>query len=356
MDGYHGYHPPAEVVAGLHNSNLDYIKKTYQEAFEHVGYRLLEQRIKEQEKEGDDKQSYRSRYERLAISVATQDQLRTGVRGSPTCVVPREPWIQEILRPHTDVVENLRVKRNKHGFELAVYRTAHYEGSDYHWADVRGKFEAHLSTWGDGVEGSEEVKPLLKLHWFDAKEIGLGLNADAVDAAKRHFQEIRDSDVYKHKLNRNIFFVLDGWSACSYRDPEFNASYIKQGLSPGDFQGHILAVDADFDPTELNEHAEESPGFQGQVGILGNLVWGVLYPMFIMPSATLEDLWPMAMEHPLKVYTGLTVPSQLEQWRENHVFKAAMLEPFVDHLKGKNAELAKTVADLMLPKVPSDMS
>jgi hypothetical protein len=64
----------------------------------------------------------------------------------------------------------------------------------------------------------------------------------------------------------------------------------------------------------------------------------------------------MAMEHPLKVYTGLTVPSQLEQWRENHVFKVAMLEPFVDHLKGKNAELAKTVADLMLPKVPSDMS
>jgi hypothetical protein len=92
------------------------------------------------------------------------------------------------------------------------------------------------------------------------------------------------------------------------------------------------------------------------VGILGNLVWGELYPMFIMPSATLEDLWPMAMEHPLKVYTGLTVPSQLEQWRENHVFKVAMLEPFVDHLKGKNAELAKTVADLMLPKVPSDMS
>jgi hypothetical protein len=185
MDGYHGYHPPAEVVAGLHNSNLDYIKKTYQEAFEHVGYRLLEQRIKEQEKEGDDKQSYRSRYERFAISVATQDQLRTVVRGSPTCVVPREPWIQEILRRHTDIVENLPEERNKPGFELAVYRTAHYEGSDYHWADVRGKFEAHLSTWGDGVEGSEEVKPLLKLHWFDAKEIGLGLNADAVDAAKR---------------------------------------------------------------------------------------------------------------------------------------------------------------------------
>jgi hypothetical protein len=185
MDGYHGYHPPAEVVAGLHNSNLDYIKKTYQEAFEHVGYRLLEQRIKEQEKEGDDKQSYRSRYERFAISVATQDQLRTVVRGSPTCVVPREPWIQEILRRHTDIIENLPEERNKPRFELAIYRTAHYKGSDYHWADVHGKFEAHLSTWGDGVKGSKEVKPLLKLHWFDAKEIGLGLNADAVDAAKR---------------------------------------------------------------------------------------------------------------------------------------------------------------------------
>ena len=185
MAGRGGLGRVSRVGFNKSNSNLDYIKKTYQEAFEHVGYRLLEQRIKEQEKEGDDKQSYRSRYERFAISVATQDQLRTGVRGSSTCVVPREPWIQGILRRLTDIVENLPVKRNKHGFELAVYRTAHYEGSDYHWADVHGKFEAHLSTWGDGVEGSEEVKPLLKLHWFDAKEIGLGLNADAVDAAKR---------------------------------------------------------------------------------------------------------------------------------------------------------------------------
>ncbi|KAL4862855.1 hypothetical protein BDV12DRAFT_202673 [Aspergillus spectabilis] len=356
MDGYYGYHAPAKTVAGLHNSDLDALKQTYQEAFQHMWYKLLEARIKEQEKKGVDKQSYTARCERFAASVETQDRLRAAIRGSPACPVPRQPWIQEILRRQKENLENTPEGGNRHVFELAVYRTAHYKSSDEHWADIRGKFEAHLSTWGDGVQGSEEVKPLLKLHWFDAKELGLDLGVEHTDAAKRHFQEIRDSDTYKHKLNRNIFLVLDGWSALSYHDPEFNNSYIKQGLSPSDFQGHILAVDADFDPNEPNEHAEESPGFQGHLRILGNLVWSELYPMLTMQSASLEDLWPMAMEHPLKVYTGLTVPSQLEQWRENNQFKADILGPFVEHLKGKNAGVAKHLADLMLPKVPSDKS
>ncbi|KAL5337982.1 hypothetical protein BJX70DRAFT_408921 [Aspergillus crustosus] len=350
MDGYAGYQAPAETVAGLHNSDLPTLKQTYQEAFEHVGYKLLEAQINEQEKQGKDKQSYESRYKRLAMSTAAQDQLRTVIRGSAECHTPREPWIQEILRRRQDHLESDYGKAHEHGFELAVYRTAHYEGSDEHWDGIRRKFESHLSTWDGGVEGAEEVEPLLKVHWFDAKELGLNLGADSVNAAKKHFQQIRSSDTYKHRLNPTTFLILDGWSARSYHDPDFLASYTSQGLSPGDFQGHILAVDAEFDPAAPNERAEESPGYQGHMRISSNLVWSELYPMLIMQSATLEDLWPMAMEHPLKVYTGLTVPSQLDIWRENNSFKAGVLGPFVEHLKSKSPELGRVVEDYMMPR------
>ena len=120
-------------------------------------------------------------------------------------------------------------------------------------------------------------------------------------------------------------------------------------MLPGDFQGHILAVDASFDPTAPNEHAEESPGFNGQMRILGNLVWSELYAMLALRCASLEDMWPLAMDHPQKVYTGPTVPSQRNEWAEQNAIKAIIMKPFVEHLKEKHPEMAPVVEKLMMP-------
>jgi hypothetical protein len=63
-----------------------------------------------------------------------------------------------------------------------------------------------------------------------------------------------------------------------------------------------------------NEDAQDE-GFKypGQMRILGNLVWSELYPMVMLQSVGLENLWLQAREHPTKVYTGPTVPYECHE-------------------------------------------
>lgn len=140
-------------------------------------------------------------------------------------------------------------------------------------------------------------------------------------------------------------------SVGSYIDEEFRASSTKdKGLLEGDFQGHVLAVDADFDNSATeNERADgmaneglpdEGFKYPGQMRILGNLVWSELYPMLLLQSVRLENLWLQAREHPLKVYTGPTVPSQIEPWKELNAIKTGMMDSFVEFLKQKEPTLA----------------
>ncbi|KAJ0419195.1 hypothetical protein BJY00DRAFT_314263 [Aspergillus carlsbadensis] len=310
MDGYNGYHSPAGVVGGLHNPRPGDMKKTYQEAFEHVGHTFLEAVIEKQKTDGSDNQSFMARVERFVLGTASQDQLRTAIRGSPMCPSPREPWIREVLHRQRETEERFPEERHQRGFEIAVYHIAHGRSSGRHSDDVRAAFESHVSCWGEGVDGSEEVKPLLKLHWFDD-------GIESVDAAKRHFQKIRDTDEFKHKLDGTVFLAIDQLSAHSYMNPNIHSSTASQNFpTADDLKGHVLAIDVDFDPNDPGNRADESPGYTGGLRILGNLVWSELYPMLIMQSATLEDLWPMAMEHPRKLYTGLTVPGLLERWKK----------------------------------------
>jgi hypothetical protein len=145
--------------------------------------------------------------------------------------------------------------------------------------------------------------------------------------------------------------------ANSYLDDKFYASFTKdKSFLNGDFQGHVLAVGADFDDSATaNESADrianEDPqdeGFKypGHMRILGNLVWSELYPMLMLQSVELEDLWRQAREHPMKIYTGPTVPSQVEPWKEWNTTKTFMMDSFVEFLKQKNPTLAGKVEGL----------
>lgn len=84
----------------------------------------------------------------------------------------------------------------------------------------------------------------------------------------------------------------------------------------GDFGGFVTAVEANFDPSDPGDHADESPGFTGQLRVLGGLVWSDLYALAQAQVAYPEDLWPLAMSHPWKVFVGSTVPAQRQAWKK----------------------------------------
>jgi hypothetical protein len=142
----------------------------------------------------------------------------------------------------------------------------------------------------------------------------------------------------------------------SYTDDAFTTSYAKdKQFLEGDFQGQVLAVDPDFDESAIaSENAdaakegsqEGTVTYQGRMRILGNLVWSELYPMLMLQSVGLEHLWLQAREHPLKVYTGPTVPSQVEPWKATNAIKTHMMDSFVEFLKEKDSKLAGKVKEM----------
>lgn len=167
----------------------------------------------------------------------------------------------------------------------------------------------------------------------------------------RHYQQIQSSDEWNYLVAPSFFLLIDHFGVGSYTDKNLRATYINdKGLLAGDFQGYVLAVDTTFDDsTTTNETADgtatpdsedEGLKYQGQMRILGNLVWSELFPLKMLQSVPLENFWPQAREHPNKVYTGSTVPSQVEPWKERNAMKTVMMDDFVEFLKGKDPTLA----------------
>ncbi|KAJ5617375.1 hypothetical protein N7537_002489 [Penicillium hordei] len=359
MDGYNGYHPPSEIIAGLHNPDLENQGKNY--GFSKLIVDRLTECIEAQKEAAtvqgpSANRSDAARRERISISTVVQDELREKIRGrTPSPQPPVQPWIQKLLRAHEASLSLQPWERQNYGFGLAIYRATHMF-SDEQWESLKRDLEAHLSAWSDDVQGADELKPLLKLHWFDCKELGFE-TFNPVTSARRHFQEIRSSDEWTHKIAPSVFLLIDNMGMGSYIDEKSRASFTKdKGFLKGDFQGHVLAVDADFDDSATaNKIAddtanEDSQGevfeYPGRMRILGNLVWSELYPMLMLQSVVLQNFWLQAREHPTKVYTGPTVPSQVEPWKERNTMKTVMMDSFVEFLKQKDPTLAGKVKGL----------
>ncbi|KAJ5904425.1 hypothetical protein N7504_006808 [Penicillium tannophilum] len=356
MDGYRDYHPPSEIIAGLHNPDLKNQDKNY--GFSKLLSERLEQCIRAQNEAAKVQgpsatQSDAARLERLSLSTVVQDELREKIRGRvPSPQPPVQPWIQQLLRLQEMMQQG---QKSDYGFGLAIYRSAH-KLSDEQWESVQRDVEAHLMSWSDDIQRADELSPLFKLHWFDCKELGFDANKP-VSAARRHFQQIRSSDEWSHQIAPSVFLLVDHFNVGSYVDPEYRASFTTdKAFLKGDFQGHVLAVDADFDDNATeNESADgmanegsqgEGPEYPGQMRILGNLVWSELYPMTMLQSVRLLNFWLQAREHPWKAYTGPTVPSQIEQWEERNAIKTDMLDGFTEFLKQKDPNLAEKIKEL----------
>ncbi|CAG8938062.1 unnamed protein product [Penicillium salamii] len=357
MDGYKGFQAPSEVVAGLYNPDLANQDKDY--GFAELLMNRLTKCIEGQNEAAkihgpSAVQSKEARRERFSTSTVVQNELREKIRGrSPSPLPPVQPWIQQLLRGQEEI-SSLGPEESKNlGFGLAIYR-AENQFSDEQWENLKQRLEAHLSAWGEDLPRADELKPLLQLHWFDCKELGFD-KAKPVPAARSHFQEIRSMDEWTHKLAPSVFLFIDHMGVASYTEEELYAAYKKdKGLLSGDFQGHVLAVDPDFDESTLTNEpgttSEDSQSgalqYPGQMRIHGNLVWSELYPMLMLQSMRLENLWLQAREHPMKMYTGFTVPSQVEPWKEWSSLKGVMMDGFVDFLKKKDPTLAGNLQEL----------
>jgi hypothetical protein len=134
-------------------------------------------------------------------------------------------------------------------------------------------------------------------------------------------------------LEGGVFLVVDAASFASYTTDSYGPA--TSLLNPRDFTGFLLAIDSSFDPEEGIERPDESPGYSGQMRILGSLIWGDLYSLLASQAARLEDIWPLATEHPNLVYVGPTIPLQRLSWVEHNGTRWPLLRAVVDYVKGK---------------------
>lgn len=133
------------------------------------------------------------------------------------------------------------------------------------------------------------------------------------------------------KLQQNAFLAVDSASFASYTTDTYEAT--SSDFLPGDFAGFVLAVDPKFDPKEGISRPDESPGYQGQMRILGSLVWGDMFALLESQSAQLEDMWPLAIDHPNQVYVGPTVPLQVFKWRAQNAIRWNFLREGLNYAK-----------------------
>ncbi|PLB47601.1 hypothetical protein P170DRAFT_359206 [Aspergillus steynii IBT 23096] len=254
-----------------------------------------------------------------------QSRLRREIRGE-AITMPKEPWITNALQKLEKKPEPMHESQG-----LMIYRIT-YGQTDEEWDRFLQRFQAHVDDWGRGHTGSSFIKPYLKLHWFDGKE--LGIPEGDVAAARKHFKEQPVSQFGdKVQVNRHVFLAVDDISFGSYTTDDYAVATALP--LRGDFTGFVLAVDADYDPKEPLERPDESPGHHGQMRILGSLIWSDLFSGLSSQSAYPEDLWPLALDHPNQVYVGPTVPLTISDWRMQNGIRNLLLRQIVDYVKAK---------------------
>ncbi|KAL3463674.1 hypothetical protein BJX64DRAFT_256700 [Aspergillus heterothallicus] len=381
MDGYKGFRPPPEgIVPGLYNPNLDASARAYQPRLHELAESRLKEVMEAQAKAGN-ANSAASLRERVSTMTYAQDQLRLEMRGQAP-EPPTAPWIQQLIQNEQEM-QRTNPQGTPYTFGFAIYGSAG-ELSHEEWEAVKQKVEDHVASWGEGVKGAERIKPLLKLYWHDCAELDLDLKD--TEAIKSHFRTSRaaDTDPLGMSITESTFLILDPWSLASYRDPKTYDLLRKDKLFlPGDFQPHLLAVDPYFVPDSPSSSIESQPTpksnqqqtktapnnnpsdtdtdtdtdtdklpppppakYTGHMRILGTLIWSELYALVSRNGAALEDLFPLAMEHPQKLYTGLTVPSQIRAWREHTTLHETMMGAFVQYLDQRDPRAAETVREM----------
>ncbi|KAL3460884.1 hypothetical protein BJX64DRAFT_174006 [Aspergillus heterothallicus] len=335
MDGYDGYTAPplpSGVPPALRSTNLRERQKAYGLRLKQLS-RQEQVRVVMERHEREGPRPPRATADPADITETTrlqincQGRVRRELRGSPIEPIPKEPWITHELQE----IETVETAKVGHGF--VIYRLT-YGQSDEEWTAFRGKLEAHLLDWGMGQTGSSKLKPHLKLHWRDGSE--LGIPEGSIDAARKHYLAHYDDELpfsEASHINKRAFLAIDAPSYASYTGNTYAAA--TDLVLPGDHTGFVLAIDGEYEEKGGPDRPDECPGYQGHMRVLGNLVWGDLYAMLSSQCAIIEDIWPLAVEHPNQVYVGPTIPLQIKGWRIQNGIRGMLMRTMADYATAK---------------------
>ncbi|KAK2808219.1 hypothetical protein FQN50_004960 [Emmonsiellopsis sp. PD_5] len=316
MEGYTGYTAP-EPPLYLHGSDLIERHLTYQHRLkfmkrtDKIREEMMESlsfNIDKTDEERAEEEANKPNliFQTIDGQIQRQERIRGYVRGVPEGEpepLPPPGWIRDTLVKSKEA-EDRGEPMEEVGF--VIYRLVGWD-DEAGWADIKARLEEDLADWGEGIEGAESIKPLLKLHWFDGNELGIAEND--IEGAKRHFNSLLDSSTstLPTGLSTTLFLAIDHNSQITYTNTLDVASPPLRTL---------LAIDPFFDEAEGIARPDESPGYTGRMHISTNLVWPELFAMNTAQSDWLEDLWPLAMGHPGRVYVGYVVPEMVRGWEE----------------------------------------
>ncbi|KAL4879942.1 hypothetical protein BJY04DRAFT_219747 [Aspergillus karnatakaensis] len=351
MVGYKGI--PTSVTDSygpqMYSENLTVRGEAYSQHVKSLSHRIMFQKMIENiDKDTDrpEQTSGEEYYESALEQVDAQIEARNHLRGDGWGEDFQEPWISRFM--HLIQEEEGEHGNDDDGYSpndsgFVVYRLT-YEQSEAEWADFLQVLQTHIFDWGSGQTGTELVKPYLKLHWIDGQAIGLA--EGDIEGAKEHFNQNFYSDSHDSserfkasKLNtastnktepppqhqpripitplQTAFLAIDAASFTSYTTPNTTnpiSNHDHDHSTPRTTHPFLLAIDPTFSSHEGAYRPDESPGYNGIVRVTGRLVWGDLFATLATQSATLEEIWPLAMHHPDQVYVGPVIPLQLCGW------------------------------------------
>lgn len=67
--------------------------------------------------------------------------------------------------------------------------------------------------------------------------------------------------------------------------------------------------------------------------VRGSVLWDDFFALLQTQAQNLEDLWPLAMDHPMQIYAGPVTNMQLDEWKEYNMLKNMMMTGFRDFLR-----------------------
>ncbi|KAL4954378.1 hypothetical protein BDW69DRAFT_183597 [Aspergillus filifer] len=357
MQGYWGYNAPTNplgrgVPSALRSAKHEDRHKVYGPYMKKVTRETQTQEIRDARLRGERRERGNAAPEALRrlsmLQIRCQDRVRREMRGEAVEPVPREPWVLEAMRavglPEKDLEEgddgeDEGETGTPRGSGFIIYRLT-YGQTEAEWDAFVKKLEAHSGDWGRGQTGSSVLKPHLKLHWRYGQKLGIA--EGDIDAAKEHYRETcnQDNDTpfdLDHGVNEHAFLAVDKASYDSYTTTTYTYKYntFFATIPPGDTTGFVLAIDPEYDLEEGPERDDEIPGFLGHLRVLGSLIWGDLYAMLVSQSTLLQDLWPLAIDHPDYVYTGPVVPLVQDAWKLHNGIRGALMRGVCSFAKAK---------------------
>lgn len=183
MEGYKGYTAP-ENGSGppeMYSADVTEREPVYAQRVKYISHQIMFKNFAERIQGGDKpKQTSGESYHESAMDqVIAQKQVRRELRGDSIDSVLQEPWITAKLAQIQFAKED---NDSPEDYGLVIYRLT-YGQSESKWQEFVQNLERDFSDWGSGQTGSDAIKPYLKLHWIDGKE--LGFEEGDIEAAKR---------------------------------------------------------------------------------------------------------------------------------------------------------------------------